>query len=125
MKMKSISWLVNMMLIISILLFPATAKAESNCVNLPTKLTQIELTSSQQNQLQTIREKTHSQVKNLMSAEQQAQLKDVCSAIQSLNLSLKQRQEIASILHSMKTEVSKILTPEQKYQILGGTKKFS
>jgi Spy/CpxP family protein refolding chaperone len=88
-------------------------------------LEQIQLTPSQQNQLEAITEQTQSQVKNLMSTEQQAQLKNVRSAIQSLNLSFQQRQEIGSILHSMRVEVSKILTPEQKYRILGGKQNFS
>lgn len=116
MKIKWISWLISM-LIISISIFPLAAQAESNSANLPPALEQIQLTPSQQNQLEAITEQTQSQVKNLMSTEQQAQLKNVRSAIQSLNLSFQQRQEIGSILHSMRVEVSKILTPEQKQQL--------
>jgi Spy/CpxP family protein refolding chaperone len=77
------------------------------------------------NQLQAITKNTQSQVKNLMNSQQQVELQNVRSAIESLNLSFQQRQEIVSILHSMRVEISKILTPEQKYQILGGKRNFS
>ena len=124
MKTRLISWLASGM-IISTFMFPSMAKADSNSTAFfPPALEGIELTSSQQEQFQAVREQTKSQIKTLLNAEQQATLKDALaqgndmrSAMKSLDLSFKQRREMKNIMQTMRSEVESILTPEQKDQI--------
>lgn len=118
MKKQLISWLGSG-LVISTSMFPLMARAESNSVtSLSPALAEIQLTPSQQIQFETLREQTQSQIKNILTPEQQAQLdnalsqgNDLGSAVQSLNLSFKQRRQMKNILQTMRSQVDTILTP--------------
>ena len=125
MKRQLISWLGSG-LIISTFMFPLMALADSNSVtSLSPALAEIQLTPEQQTQVEVLKGKTEAQFKNLLTPKQETQLQNIRTAFQSLELSFKQRQEMRNILQSMRLQVDKILTPEQKYRILGGKKNFS
>ncbi len=124
MKRQLISWLGSG-LIISTSLFPLMARADSNSVTyLFPALAEIQLTPSQQTQLEAMSEQTQSQLENLLTPEQQAQFNNALSqgngvrfAVQSLNLSFKERRQMTNILQRMRSEIDDILTPEQRQQI--------
>jgi Spy/CpxP family protein refolding chaperone len=125
MKIKWISWLGSG-LIISASTFPLIAQAQSNDImtNLSPALAEIELSASQQTQLEAVKKRTQSQLQTILSSEQQDQLKnalsqgnDMRSAVQSLNLSFRQRRQMKNIMQTMRSQLNNILTPEQKQQI--------
>ncbi|WP_373481012.1 hypothetical protein [Geminocystis sp.] len=124
MKVKFISWLGSG-LIASTSMFPLMAQAQSNSVTLlPPALAEIELSASQQTKLEAVKKETQSQLQTILSSSQQDQLKnslsqgnDMRSAVQSLNLSFRQRRQMKNIMQTMQSEVGNILTPEQKQQI--------
>jgi hypothetical protein len=124
MKMKWISWLGSG-LILSATTFPLMAQAQSNLMtNLSPALAEIELSPSQQTQLEAVKKETQSKLQAILSPEQQAQFKnaleegnDVRSAVQSLNLSFRKRRQMKNVFQTMRSEVNSILTPEQQQQI--------
>jgi Spy/CpxP family protein refolding chaperone len=124
MKKQLISWLGSG-LVISTSMFPLMTRAESNSVtSLSPALAEIQLTPSQQTQFETLREQTQSQIKNILTPEQQAQFNKalsqgngVRSAVQSLNLSFRERRQMRNILQTMRSQIENILTPEQKQQM--------
>jgi Spy/CpxP family protein refolding chaperone len=84
----------------------------------------VQLTPTQQTQLERLRSQTLPQVQNLLSPEQQEQFymalsegKEVRVAVLSFNLSVTQRLQIRNILCPMQSRVEAILTPEQQQQI--------
>jgi Spy/CpxP family protein refolding chaperone len=101
------------------------ARADSNSVTyLFPALAEIQLTPSQQTQLEAMSEQTQSQLENLLTPEQQAQFNNALSqgngvrfAVQSLNLSFKERRQMTNILQRMRSEIDDILTAEQRQQI--------
>jgi hypothetical protein len=124
MKRQLISWLGSG-LIASTSMFPLMAQAQSNSLtHLSPALAEIELSASQQTQLEAVKKETQSQIQNILSSEQQDQLKnklsqgdDMRSAVQSLNLSFRQRRQMKNVVQKMRSEVDNILTPEQKQQL--------
>lgn len=124
MNVKFISWLGSG-LIASTSIFPLMAKAESNSLTLLSPaLAEIELSTSQQTQLEAVKKETQSKIQTILSSEQQDQLKntlsqgnDMRSAVQSLNLSFRQRRQMKNVVQKMRSEVDNILTPEQKQQL--------
>lgn len=124
MKIRLIIWLASgLMLSTSIL--PLVARAGSDSANyLSPALAEVQLTPSQQTQLEALREQTQSQLKNLLTPEQQTQFNNalsqgngVRSAARSLNLSFRQRRQMRNILQAMRSQLDTILTPEQKQQV--------
>jgi Spy/CpxP family protein refolding chaperone len=101
------------------------AQAQSNLMtNLSPALAEIELSPSQQTQLEAVKKETQSKLQAILSPEQQAQFKnaleegnDVRSAVQSLNLSFRKRRQMKNVFQTMRSEVNSILTPEQQQQI--------
>jgi Spy/CpxP family protein refolding chaperone len=124
MKIRWISWLASG-LIISTSILPLVARADSKLATyLSPVLAELQLTPSQQTQLEALREQTQSQLENLLTPEQQAQFNNVLSqgngirsAARSLNLSFKQRRQMKNIVQTMRSQLERILTPEQRQQI--------
>lgn len=109
-------------LMISTAIFPMIARAD--VTYLPPALAEVQLTPSQQTQLETLKKQTQSQLDNLLTPSQQTQFKnalsqsnDIRSAVQSLNLPLKQRRQMRNIFQTMRAQLDTILTAEQKQQI--------
>lgn len=124
MKKRLISWLVSG-LMLSNSMFPLIARADSTlATSLSPVLTEIELTPSQQSQLETLSQQTQSQLDNLLTSEQKEQLNnalsqgnDLRTAVRSLNLSRQQRRQMRNIFQTLRSQLNTILTSEQKQQI--------
>jgi len=121
MKIQLISLLASG-LMISTAMFPVIARAD--VTYLPPALAEVQLTPSQQTQLERLKEQTQSQLDNLLTSNQQTQFKnalsqgsDIRSAVQSLNLPLKKRRQMQKIFQTMRSQLDTILTAEQKQQI--------
>lgn len=124
MKIRLISWLASG-LMFSTSMLPLMARADSNSATyLSPALAEVQLTPSQQAQLEALSEQTQSQLENLLTSEQQAQFNNalsqgngVRSAARSLNLSFRQRRQMRNILQTMRSQLDTILTAEQRQQI--------
>ncbi len=124
MKIQWISRLaggVGVIVILSTLMSPLMAQTE---FNLSPTLAKIQLTPSQQTQVEALSAQTQSQLKELLTPQQQAQLNEavsegngVRSAVMGLDLSLRQRRQMRNILQTMRSQLNTILTPEQKQQM--------
>ncbi|MEO0948708.1 MAG: Spy/CpxP family protein refolding chaperone [Cyanobacteria bacterium J06641_5] len=124
MKARLIPLLVSGMAI-SIIVFPLNVKANpsSTATTFPA-LAEVQLSPSQQTELEALKEETLSQLAILLSPAQQAQLEDAVSqgdslksAVRSLDLSFKKKRQMRGVLQDMRSEIDKILTPEQKQQL--------
>ena len=121
MNKQLISWLASGLIISTFLIFSSMAQADSNSTGFfPPALAGIELTSLQKEQFQAVREQTQSQLKTLLSTEQQLNLRNALDqgqemreAIKSLDLSFRQRRQMKDIMQTMRSEVESILTPDQ------------
>jgi len=124
MKVRLMPLLVSGMMI-SMTAFPVNAQANpSSTANTFPALAEVQLTPSQQTELEALREETLSQLAILLSPAQQAQLEGAVSqgdslksAVRSLDLSFKKKRQMRGILQDMRSEIDKILTPEQKQQL--------
>ncbi|MBD2151334.1 hypothetical protein H6F44_14560 [Pseudanabaena sp. FACHB-1277] len=83
----------------------------------------LDLTVEQGQQIAALSERTIAEVNAKLSAEQQQQIKtalnegkDLRTAIQSANLSFRQKRSMQGILQNMQSEMKGILTPAQYQQ---------
>jgi len=100
---------------------PMLAQFQGKLPQLEAFLQELDLTESQQQQFQALRQSTRSQVSELLTEPQQQQFQAAVAAgeavrdsLSELNLSAQQRQEIKAIVQSQRAEARSILTPEQQ-----------
>jgi len=84
----------------------------------------LNLTEQQQNQLDNLRQQTHAQIEEILTADQEAQLQTAWTertglrdAIANLNLTSQQRDQLRQVFQSSRSDFSSILTPEQQQQL--------
>ncbi len=124
MNLRWISWLVNGV-IISTLMFPMVVRADSNSPSyLPPALGEIQLTPEQQAQLKALREQVQSDLDDLLTTEEKTQFQDsisqgndIRSTIRSMDVSFRKRRQIGKVFKGMKSELEDILTREQMAQL--------
>ena len=124
MKTQWMPWIAGA-LIASVSVFPSVAKADMNSLTqLYPALKGIELTYSQQNQIDNLSNQTLPEMQNILNPEQQIQFnaalsegKGLGGAVRSLDISFRQRRQIAEILRPMGSQLKTILTPEQQEQM--------
>jgi hypothetical protein len=112
-------------LIVSGSILPSVVKADTNSLaQLFPALVGVQLTPTQQTQLESLRNQTLPQMQNLLSPEQQklfntalSEGKGVRIAAQSLELSITQRLQMRKILRPLRSQIDTILTPAQKQQV--------
>ena len=82
------------------------------------------LSDTQKSQIREIRQKTHDQMKNVLTSQQQEQLKAAMqnpqarrAAFGDLNLTQDQKNQLQQIMKSQETQIEGILTPQQKQQL--------
>ena len=83
----------------------------------------IDLTKDQEQQIAALSKSTISKINAQLSAGQQQQIKtaldegkDLKTAVQSVNLSFRQKRSMQGILQNMQSEMKEILTPAQYQQ---------
>lgn len=124
MKLQSVPWLTGGV-VASIFTFSSMAMANPNTTSSSFSISsEVRLTSAQEAQLEDLKARTISQLKNVLSSEQQAQLEESLkggenfkAAIHSLDLSFRQGRQVRSIFGDVRSQLDTILTPEQKQQI--------
>jgi hypothetical protein len=122
---KLITMLLSILAIV-LLTIPNRVFAQSVPVPISTvfpALQGIELTTDQQTQVNQIINNTFFGAKSILSSEQQEQLKTMLSqgntlrdSVRSLNLSRSQMRQLQSTAKSARSQVSQILTSEQRQQ---------
>ena len=124
MNTRWMGWLASG-LIVSGTVFPLTAQADTTSLTqLFPALVGVQLTSTQQTQLESLSNQTLPQIQNLLTPEQQAQFntalsegKGVRVAARSLKLSVTQQTRILNLLRPLRSQIDTILTPEQQQQV--------
>jgi hypothetical protein len=122
MKRQLISWVLGGMVAMTPL-FAQAAWADS-LPDLPI-LNGIELSQSQEAQIDQIRAQTRQQVEGILSPEQRNQFKGTLEqgqglrqAIAAMNLSPEQKSQLRQVFQSTRTQVSGLLTAQQKQQLM-------
>ena len=107
------------------LLFPVPGVAQSiGQLSDAPALEGVNISPTQQESLDGIRQSTRSQVESILSPEQQQQFRaslesgqDMRTAVTSLNLSSEQQQQLRTVWQSSVTQLRETITPEQRNQI--------
>lgn len=101
----------------------AQAKLNSKTQLFP-ELEGTQLTPEQQSQLAALSEKTMSQIKSVLTPQQQSQFNaslnqgsGMQNALSSVGLSMRQKRQLRSQLQNTKSQLTQILTPEQQQQL--------
>lgn len=121
MKPQSILWLTGG-LAASVFTFSPLAMANTNSASGSFALpAEVQLEPEQETQLTELKEQTKTRLEDVLSSEQQAQLEasldrgeSFRDSVQALDLSFRQRRKVRNIFQDVRSQVSTILTPEQK-----------
>ncbi len=127
MKLKFFSVILSIATI-TVLTAPIAANAQSNRQQFRQRyqdaLSNLNLTSEQQAQLQQIGRETRSQMQTILTPAQRetfqsaiASGKSVQQAVRSIDFSPSQRSKVRSIMQSHRQKVQNILTEEQRQQL--------
>lgn len=133
MKIKTLSLVVGA-IALSLTLAPLAVKAErttssplvvAQAVREKEPFQKLQLTDSQQEQIQEIRRTTRTEIDKVLNDQQREQLKTAMQnrqggwrrAFASLNLSQDQKNQIRQLMRSQKSKIEAVLTDEQKAQL--------
>lgn len=133
MKIKTLSLVVGA-IALSLTLAPLAVKAErttssplvvAQAVREKGPFQKLQLTDSQQEQIQEIRRTTRTEIDKVLNDQQREQLKTAMQnrqggwrrAFASLNLSQDQKNQIRQLMRSQKSKIEAVLTDEQKAQL--------
>jgi len=117
---------VGLILFLSIpLVSISTVNAETSLTRMFPALVGVTLTSTQEQQLEELANRSIPQLKKTLSSEQQLKFdraltegKGVRRAILSLNLPLSQKLSQRQLLETLRSQMDRILTPKQQQQVM-------